>query len=90
MYKRQALDRAKAITEISKLREDRILKVLQFVNQLEQQEAAGREAQKTQVGAQADAINAETQLTDEYMQKQAQQQESQGLQSMMQNIDQGG
>lgn len=85
-----ALDRAKAITEISKLREDRILKVLQFVNQLEQQEAAGREAQKTQVGAQADAINAETQLTDEYMQKQAQQQESQGLQSMMQNIDQGG
>jgi len=85
-----ALDRARAITEIAKLKEDRILQVLEFVNEIEQQEAAGREAQKTQVGAQADAINAETQLTDEYMQNQAQQQGIQDQQSMMQNIDQGG
>ncbi len=85
-----ALDRAKAITEIAKMREDRILQVLEFVTQLEQQEAAGREAQKTQVGAQADAINAETQGTNEYMEQQANQQMQQDQLGMMQNISQGG
>lgn len=55
-----ALDRAKTITEIAKMRDDRILQVLQFVNQLEQQEAAGREIQKSQVEDQADRINVDT------------------------------
>ena len=69
-----ALDRAKTITEIAKMHDDRILQVLQFVNQLEQQEAAGREAQKAQVGAQADEINTETQGSAENQQQQAMQQ----------------
>lgn len=85
-----ALDRAKAITEIAQMNEDRILKVLQFVNQLEQQEAMGREAQKTQVSAQADEINAETQGTEEQQQKQAMQQMQQSEQNIMQDINQGG
>ena len=55
-----ALDRAKTITEIAKMADDRILQVLQFVNQLEQQEAAGREAQKSQVESQSHRINADT------------------------------
>lgn len=63
------LERAKAITEIAKLKEDRILQVLQFVNQLEQQEAAGREIQKAQVEAQADGINSNVNGTQENMAK---------------------
>lgn len=66
-----ALDRARAITEIAKLKEDRILQVLEFVNMIEQQEAAGREVQKDQVGFQADQINTETQGSAENMQQQA-------------------
>lgn len=65
-----ALDRAKAITEIAKMREDRILQVLNFVNMLEQQEAAGREAQKEQVEVQSDRINAETEGTSENVEAQ--------------------
>lgn len=55
-----ALDRVKAMTEIAKMHDDRILQVLQFVNTLEQQEAAGREAQKAQVEEQSHRINANT------------------------------
>lgn len=55
-----ALDRAKTITEIAKMHDDRILQVLHFVNQLEQQEAAGREMQKDQVEDQAHRINTDT------------------------------
>ena len=55
-----ALDRAKTITEIAKMHDDRILQVLHFVNQLEQQEALGREAQKEQVEVQSDRINTDT------------------------------
>lgn len=55
-----ALDRAKTITEIAKMKDDRILQVLQFVDQLEQQEAMGRELQKGQVEDQAHRINADT------------------------------
>lgn len=84
-----ALDRAKAITEIASLQDERILKVLAFVNQLEQQEAAGREAQKAQVGAQADSINAETQGTDEAMQQQQNQQVQQDQSQFMKEINQG-
>ncbi len=80
-----ALDRAKAITEIATMNESRILKVLQFVNQLEQQEAQAREAQKLQVGAQADAINSETQGTDQALQEQAMQQQQQSGQEIMQS-----
>ena len=69
-----ALDRARTITEISKMHDDRILQVLQFVNQLEQQEAAGREAQKEQVEDQADRINLDTEGSAENKQMQEAQQ----------------
>jgi len=78
-----ALDRAKTITEIAKMNDDRILQVLNFVNQLERQEAAGREMQKDQVGTQSDQINVETEGSAENKQAIAQaQQEAQifGLQ----------
>lgn len=70
-----ALDRARAITEIAKMNEDRIIRVLELVNAMEMQEAQGREAQKAQVGAQADQINSETQGSAENQQMQQQQQQ---------------
>lgn len=85
-----ALDRARAINEIAQLNESRILKVLEFVNQLEQQEAAGREMQKQQVSAQADAINAETQGSAENMQMQSAQEIQQDQNQIMQDVNQGG
>ena len=85
-----ALDRAKAITEIAQMNEGRILKVLQFVNQLEQQEAQGREAQKLQVSAQAKDINSEIEGSDEFEQKKAMQQMQQSDEQTMQAISQGG
>lgn len=85
-----ALDRAKAITEIGKMNEDRILQVLQFVNQLELQEAQGREAQKLQVAAQADDINSQIEGSDQFQQMQQQQQMQQDSQNIMRNINQGG
>jgi len=80
-----ALDRARAITEIAKMNEDRILQVLNFVNGLEDQEALGRETQKAQVSMQADQINTETQGSSENMQKQAMQQMQQSEQTNNQN-----
>lgn len=85
-----ALDRAKAITEIAKMNEDRILQVLQFVNQLEQQEAAGREAQKMQVSAQAGQINSEVENSDMAQQSQAMLQQQQSERNLMQDVNQGG
>jgi hypothetical protein len=85
-----ALDRAKALTEVAKMNEDRILQVLQFVNELEAQEATGRELQKEQVSMQADQINTETQGSAENMQQKAMQQEQQSEQQIMQEIGQGG
>jgi hypothetical protein len=67
-----ALDRAKTITEIAKMHDDRILQVLQFVNALEQQEAAGREIQKQQVETQSHRINSDTQGSAENKQASAQ------------------
>ncbi len=81
-----ALDRVKAMTEIATMHEDRILKVLDFVTQLEQQEAMGREAQKDQVEQQADRINTDTQGTVENTQQKAAQQQLQPES----NINQGG
>ncbi len=85
-----ALDRARAITEIASLNEHRILKVLDFVNQLEQQEAIGREAQKSQVSAQAESVNAKIEGTDQYNQQQAMLQEQQSEQNIMNEVNQGG
>jgi hypothetical protein len=85
-----ALDRAKAITEIAKMNENRIIEVLRFVNEIEQQEAAGREAQKTQVSAQAASINSEIEGSNEANQAQANQQENQSQSNMMQDLLSGG
>jgi len=85
-----ALDRAKAITEIASLNEERVLKVLAFVNQLEQQEAAGREAQKMQVGAQADQVNQSVDASDMALQQQSQGQQQQTQQDIMQDVNAGG
>lgn len=85
-----ALDRAKAITEIAQMNESRVLRVLQFVNQLEQQEAAGREAQKLQVGAQASQINDEIDRSNQAEQQQAMLQQQQSERNIMQEVSQGG
>lgn len=85
-----ALDRARAITEIASLREDRIMKVLAFVNQLESQEATGRELQKTQVQAQADSINANVDGTQEQMQQQDAVEQQLRQADIMQNDQQQG
>lgn len=85
-----ALDRAKAITEIAKMNEDRVMQVLHFVTQLEQQEAAGREAQKMQVSAQAEQINNSVEAVDDAQQNEATLQQQQGASNIMQDINQGG
>lgn len=85
-----ALDRAKAITEVAQMNEDRVMKVLQFVNQLEQQEAAGREAQKMQVSAQAKQINDSVDATNQSDQNQAMLQQQQDANNIMQDVSQGG
>lgn len=74
-----ALDRARTITEIAKMHDDRILQVLQFVNQLEQQEASAREMQKDQVEQQSDRINTDTQGSVENQQASMQMQQQQGF-----------
>ena len=85
-----ALDRAKAITEIAQMNEGRILRVLEFVNALEQQESAGREAQKTQVSAQAEDINNQIVGSDMATQENAMLQQQQTQENIMQDVNQGG
>lgn len=85
-----ALDRAKAMVELSKLNEDRIIQVLQFMNSIEDQEALGREAQKAQVGEEAHEINLQTIGSAENQQQQAMQQMQQSEQQQMQQFNEGG
>jgi len=85
-----ALDRARAITEIAKLNEDRIMKVLEFVNALEKEEAVGREAQKAQVSNQADQIYHDVDTSYDRSQAVDQMSQAQDQQSIMQHVNQGG
>jgi hypothetical protein len=85
-----ALDRAKAISEISQMNENRIMQALRFVNELEQQESAGREAQKIQVASQANQISESVEMEDEIDQAQSQVQQNQMQNSMEQDLNQGG
>lgn len=85
-----ALDRARAITEIASMNENRIMKVLELINAIEREEAMGREAQKMQVQAQADGINQnihgqvqEQGITDDIQQEEMQQ-------NLMTDVSQGG
>jgi hypothetical protein len=74
-----ALARAKTITEIAAMQDERILKVLEFVNQLEQQEAQDRMNISQSIHAQSDQINSETQGSqeNEQIQQAAQMQQDQ-------------
>lgn len=60
-----ALDRAKAIVEISKLHEDRILQVLQFVQTMEQQQLKGQQMQGAQVDAKSEATTQKVEQSDQ-------------------------
>lgn len=85
-----ALARAKTITEIAAMRDERILKVLEFVNMLEQQESLDRQNIDQTIHAQSDQINSETQGSEENMQKQTMLQEQQSAQQTMQDVSLGG
>ena len=85
-----ALDRARAITEIASLNEDRIMKVLEFVNSLELQEATGREAQKSQVQAQASGIDQNVHGEVEAAGAEDDMQQQQMQDSLMNDVSQGG
>ncbi len=85
-----ALDRARAITEIAQLNEDRIIKVLQFVNHLEKEEAAGREVQKAQVGAQSQQIYENVDNSYQRSELMDQMNENQDQNNIMQHVNQGG
>lgn len=85
-----ALARAKTITEIAGLNDDRILKVLDFVNMLERQESTDRELIDQKIHGQSNQINTETQGSAENMQLQAQQQMEQFAQQNLQTMQQGG
>jgi hypothetical protein len=85
-----ALARAKTITEIAAMRDDRILKVLEFVNMLEQQEAGDRQNIDQQIHAQSNQINTETQGSAENMQLQQASQMFNDQSQNMQTMNQGG
>ena len=70
-----ALARAKTITEIATLEDDRILKVLEFVNMLEAQEKEDQKEIQQTIHAQADQINSETEGSSENQQVQIAQQQ---------------
>ena len=74
-----ALDRAKTITEIASMKEDRLLKVLGFVNMLEAQERANQEQKEQKAFNTADAINSETDGSFENNQLKAQVQQQQQM-----------
>lgn len=88
-----ALVRAKTITEIASMKDERILRVLEFVNMIEQQEAADRDNIDENIHKQANQINTETQGSVENIQLTqalASQQQQADAQNIMQDINQGG
>ena len=64
-----ALARAKTITEIASMRDERILRVLEFVNMLERQEAEDRQLISEDIHAESNVINSETQGSAEQMEQ---------------------
>jgi len=85
-----ALARAKTITEIAAMKDDRILKVLEFVNMMEHQETADRQNIDQTIHAQADQINTETQGSSENMQMQQAASMQQDQSQIMNGFNQGG
>jgi len=78
-----ALARAKTITEIGSMENEKILRVLEFVNQMERDEAEDRMNIDKQIHAQSDAINTETQGSAENIQATQAQQQPQETQGEM-------
>lgn len=66
-----ALAKAKTISEIASMEDDRILKVLDFVNMLEQQEVQDREQVRQEIETTSDQINSETEGSAENKQLKA-------------------
>lgn len=85
-----ALARAKTITEISDMELSKVMRVLEFVNMLESQEASDQERVSSQINAEADQINSETQGSEENQQKQMMAQTAQNQEQIMQGFNQGG
>lgn len=85
-----ALARAKTITEIAAMKDDRILRVLEFVNMMERQESEDRQNINAGIHMEADQINTETQGSAENMQQQAMQQVQQSENQIMNDVSQGG
>lgn len=85
-----ALARAKTITEIAQMQDDRILQVLEFVNMLEQQEAQDRTQINQETENQADLINTETEGSFENNEMRMNQQMAASQQQMTQDFNQGG
>ena len=81
------LARSKAIVELSSLHEDRIIKVLEFLNQLQAQEAIQQEAVSQKTEQKADEISQSDDVKQE-IQSASRQPEPQ--QNTMQNVNQGG
>jgi hypothetical protein len=69
------------------MQDERIIKVLEFVNMLEQQEAQDRQMISSDIHAESDVINSETQGSFENMEKQTLQEMQMGAQ---QPFNQGG
>src|SRR5690606_22110501 len=85
-----ALDRAKTITEIAQMNEDRLMKVLEFVNALESQEQLDRESVDASINENANRINAETQGSYESQEAQLEAHIQQQQAQQMQAFNQGG
>lgn len=84
-----ALNRAKTITEIAQMKDERIMRVLDYVNMLESQETQDRELIGLKVYEQAKEIEATNISQTDQMQPDNQQQDIQ-QNSIQQNLPQGG
>lgn len=85
-----ALARAKTITEISDMELNKVMKVLEFVNMLEMQETADREAVGMKVSSQAQSITENVDAKSQASQKNDQAQMQQDQNQIMQDVNRGG
>lgn len=84
-----ALDRARTITEIAKMNDDRLLQVLNYINMIESQEIADREIVDQKIKQDANRINTETEGSAENKQVQ-QAAQQQVAQQQASQTNQGG
>lgn len=84
------LARSKAIVEISSLQEDRILKVLQFLNQLQVQEQQQQDFVSEKTQAKANQIDMANEMNQAEQVQGQQMQEQTDVNQIMSQINQGG